>query len=383
MLMSPHVSIIIPMKNEELRIGRCLDSIAEGSHPMADCEVLIVDGGSTDRSCSIAESKLIQFPFARLIHNPKKTLPAGLNMAVRLARGSYIIRMDAHCEYQGDYIETCLAELVRTGAANVGGLLITLPGKNTRIARCIAQISQHPVCVGNSAFRLGVGNQFVDTVPFGAFRREVLDVVGLYREDLPRNQDYELNARIRTAGYQIYLSSKLQTKYYNSENLTRFIAQAKANGQGVARCWSVNPGSFSCRHVVPLLFVVMWLILLTLSIFVHYVSIACIVCASFYIAALMYAAIQIGLSSDLSLIMFVPVIIVIYHISYGVWTFVGALQIVTTMAAVRFGKVANAVINCERATIINATKLFSILTKRLYWNDGYVCCKKYWQRGDK
>jgi hypothetical protein len=127
----------------------------------------------------------------------------------------------------------------------------------------------------------------------------------------------------------------------------------------------------------------MWLILLTLSIFVHYVSIACIVCASFYIAALMYAAIQIGLSSDLSLIMFVPVIIVIYHISYGVWTFVGALQIVTTMAAVRFGKVANAVINCERATIINATKLLSILTKRLYWNDGYVCCKKYWQRGDK
>ena len=120
MLMSPHVSIIIPMKNEELRIGRCLDSIAEGSYPMADCEVLIVNGGSTDRSCSIAESKLIQFPFARLIHNPKKTLPAGLNMAVRLARGSYIIRMDAHCEYQGDYIETCLAELVRTGAANVG-----------------------------------------------------------------------------------------------------------------------------------------------------------------------------------------------------------------------------------------------------------------------
>ncbi len=374
--MPPHVSIIIPIKNEERRIGRCLDSIAEGSHPMADCEVLIVDGGSTDRSCSIAASKLISFPSTKIIYNFSKTLPAGLNMAIKLAKGSYIIRMDAHCEYQRDYIETCLAELARTGAANVGGLLITLPGKNTRIARCIAQISQHPVCVGNSAFRLGVGNQFVDTVPFGAFRREVLDVVGLYREDLPRNQDYELNARIRTAGYKIYLSSKLQTKYYNSENLTSFIAQAKANGQGVARCWSVNPHSVSCRHVAPLLFVVTWLILLTLSIFLHYVSIACIVCASFYIAALMYAAIQIGLSSDLSLIMVVPAIIVIYHISYGVWTFVGVLQIVTTVAAVCFRKVANAVINYKRATVINATGLLSILTKKLYWNVGYSCCKK-------
>jgi len=380
--MLPHVSIIIPIKNEELRIGRCLDSIAKGSHPLEDCEVFVVDGGSTDRSCSIAAGKLLQFPSARLIYDLKQQLPAGLNKAIRLSRGSYIIRMDAHCEYQRDYIETCLAELARTGAANVGGLLITLAGKNTRIARCIAQISQHPVCVGNSAFRLGVGNQFVDTVPFGAFRREVFDVVGLYREDLPRNQDYELNARIRTAGYQIYLSSKLQTKYYNSETLTKFIAQAKANGQGVARCWSVNPRSLSWRHAAPLLFIVIGVTLLILSICFYYASIVCIVCASFYIIALMYAALEIGLSSGLSLIMLVPIIIAIYHISYGFWTFAGVLQAVTTMSAACFGKVINAVINCKCVTIINATRQLSILIKKLYWHFSYMCCKKSWQRGN-
>ena len=382
MLMSPHVSIIIPMKNEEQRIGRCLDSIAEGSHPMADCEVLIVDGGSTDRSCSIAASKLVQFRSARLIHNPNEELPAGLNIAIKLARGSYIIRMDAHCEYQRDYIETCLAELARTGAANVGGLLITLPGKNTRIARCIAKISQHPVCVGNSAFRLGVGNQFVDTVPFGAFRREVLDVVGLYREDLPRNQDYELNARIRTAGYRIYLSSKLRTKYYNSENLKKFIAQAKANGQGAARCWSVNPQSFNWRHVAPLLFVVTWLTLLMLSIFYHYASVVCFVCTSLYVAALMYAAMQITLSTDLFAILLVPVIIAIYHINYGVWTFVGSLQVLTTTLAVCFKRVLNVIRNCRCITVINAPEQFGILVKKWFWHFSYSFCRKNWQRGD-
>jgi glycosyltransferase involved in cell wall biosynthesis len=370
------------MKNEELRIGRCLDSLAENSHPMADCEVLVIDGGSSDRSCSIAASKLSQFPSARLIYDLKQELPAGLNIAIRLSRGSYIIRMDAHCEYQRDYIETCLAELARTGAANVGGLLITLPGANTRISRCIAQISQHPVCVGNSAFRVGMGDQFVDTVPFGAFRREVFDVVGLYREDLPRNQDYELNARIRTAGYRIYLSSRLQTKYYNSENLTRFIAQAKANGQGAARCWSVNPRSFSWRHIAPMLFVVAWLLLLMLSIRYHYASIVCIVCSLFYVVALMYAAVQVALSSDLSLIVLVPVIIALYHISYGVWTFVGSIKIVTTTLAVSFRRVANKVTNCKGVTDINITKQSGILISKRYWRFNYRFCRKNWQRGD-
>src|SRR5271157_3453424 len=211
--MSPLVSMIIPMRNEELRIGRCLNSIRGSTYPLANCEVLVVDGASTDLSCEIALRALKQFPLAQLLHNPEISVPKGLNLAIRRSRGQFILRMDAHCEYQRDYIQICLDELERTRAANVGGVLVTLPGRSTWVSRCIALASQHPVAIGNSAFRLGIGSQFVDTVPFGAFRNEVLGAVGAYREDLSRNQDYELNSRIRSGGYKIYLSSKLRIKY--------------------------------------------------------------------------------------------------------------------------------------------------------------------------
>jgi glycosyltransferase involved in cell wall biosynthesis len=320
------------MRNEARRIGGCLDSIADSTYPMKDCEVLVVDGGSTDCSCAIAASKLMNFPSARLLHNSKKNVPAGLNSAIKIARGRFIIRMDAHCEYQKNYIETCLEELERTGAANVGGLLLTLPGRDTWVSRCIALISQHPVGVGNSAFRLGMGNQFVDTVPFGAFRREVFDVVGLYREELPRNQDFELNSRIRSAGYNIYLSSKLSTKYYNSEGLRNFFRQAILNGQGAARCWMINPNSFCFRHAAPLLFVVGWLFLLVFSAFYHHAGIVFIAYNLFYIVAVIYATIEIAIHNNWRYILFVPVLLVVYHMSYGVSTGIGGLKLFNAWA---------------------------------------------------
>lgn len=325
--MSLDVSIIIPMQNEEQYIGACLDSILESTYPLSNCEVLVVDGCSTDSSCSIAADKLLKFPSARLLHNFKKIVPTGLNLAIKLAKGRYIIRMDAHCEYQRDYIETCLEELTRTGAANVGGLLLTLPGKNSSVSRCIALVSQHPVGVGGSAFRVGAGNRYVDTVPFGAFRSEVFNVIGLYREDLSRNQDFELNARLRSAGYQIFLSSKLRTKYYNSEDLTHFLRQAIVNGQGAARCWLANPKSFCFRHAAPLLFVLSWLIVLGLTLFWHNALVVILVYGALYSSALICAGVQIAINSNWLNLIRAPSIIALYHVCYGVSTGIGLFKL--------------------------------------------------------
>ena len=336
--MSPLISIIIPMRNEELCIGACLDSIAESTYPLSDCEILVVDNGSTDRSCTIVTRKLKKFPSAQLFHNPKNGVPAGLNLAIIESKGRFIMRMDAHCEYQRDYIDICIAELERTGAANVGGLLLTLPGRSTWVSRCIALISQHQVAIGNSAFRLGTGNRFVDTVPFGAFRREIFEVVGLYREDLRRNQDFELNARIRSAGYRIYLSSKVKTKYYNSEKLTKFLEQAILNGEGAARSWMFNPQSFCWRHSAPLLCLVTWLILLILSLCCHPVRLVFDVYNLLYIVALIFASIQIAVCNNWRHIFLVPFIITLYHICYGISTGVGGVESIFAWRAVQVSK---------------------------------------------
>jgi len=314
------VSIIVPMRNEEQRIGACLDSILRNGYPPELIEILVVDGDSTDRSCEVVRERMLSVPNVCLLQNASKQVPAGLNIAIRQARGRYILRMDAHCEYPTDYISTCVAELERTGAANVGGSLITLPGADSWIARGIALLTQHPVGVGNSAFRLGRGDQYVDTVPFGAFRRKVFDEVGLFREDLVRNQDYEFNSRLRAAGYKIYLSSKIQNKYFNSSTMSRFMRQAISNGVWGARCWMRYPESFCWRHAAPFTFFASLVFLLVGGLLYQPAWLLALLIGAIYSCALFFAGLQIAIRNNWRYAFLVPVLIAIYHICYGAST---------------------------------------------------------------
>lgn len=322
------VSIVVPMRNEECRIATCLDSILRNDYPHEHLEILVVDGESTDGSREIVRERMIRFPLIRLLQNAKREVPAGLNLAIRQAQGQYILRMDAHCEYPPDYISNCVAELERTGAANVGGSLQTLPGANTWVARSIALLTQHPVGVGNSAFRLGKGDQFVDTVPFGAFRRDVFDEVGLFREDLVRNQDYEFNSRVRAAGHKIYLSSKIKNKYFNSPTFSRFMRQAVSNGVWGARCWVRYPASFCWRHAAPFAFFGSLVTLLLAGFQYRSAWIPALALAAFYAAALVFAAAQIAAKNNWRYLFLVPGLIASYHFCYGAataWGFWDAL----------------------------------------------------------
>ncbi len=154
----PTVSIVIPMRNEERYIDRCLQSVLANDFPRELYEILIIDGDSTDRSRRIAEEVSSRHSNIRLLDNPDKIVPIGLNQAIRQARGRYIIRMDAHTEYPSDYVQNCVSELERVGAANVGGRCITRPGGNSLTAKSIALLTQTRAGVGNAAYRLGQGD---------------------------------------------------------------------------------------------------------------------------------------------------------------------------------------------------------------------------------
>ena len=139
------VSVVVPMKNEERYIGKCLETILANDFPMDQCEILVMDGRSTDRSRMIVEEKAAQYPMIRLLDNPGEIAPTAMNLGIRAARGQYILRMDGHSEYPSNYIRTCLEELERTGADNVGGRWITRPGSNSLVARAVALMTQHPL----------------------------------------------------------------------------------------------------------------------------------------------------------------------------------------------------------------------------------------------
>lgn len=319
------VTVIIPMYNEEKFIGGCLDSLAATTFPRDDFEVLVIDGGSSDRSCEIVQGRAGRFVSLQLLENPKRLSGAAMNIGIRAAQGEYVVRMDAHSEYPPDYVQTCIEELQRTGAANVGGCCVTRPGAETFPARAFALFGQHPFGVGSSRFRLGSGGAYVDTVPFGVFRRELFARMEGFREDLMRREDYEFNSRIRAAGGKVYLSDKTQSCYYSVPTFGRFLLQSWRGGYWNARCWLTNRHSFAWRHSPPLLFVSALLLGAGWAAVRYQGLYALTAVLALYGIAALAASASIARREGWKFFAIMPFLFFSYHFVYGVATIAGAL----------------------------------------------------------
>jgi glycosyltransferase involved in cell wall biosynthesis len=209
------VSIILPCRNEAAYIAECLDSILATRWPHQALEILVVDGASDDGTRDIIAGYARRFPVIRLLDNPSRIVPTALNIGIRAASGDVIVRMDAHVVYPPEYVPRLVAALEETRADNVGACIVTHPADDSPTARAIATALSHPFGVGNSWFRIGAGERrWVDTVPFGCYRRHVFSRVGLFDEDLVRNQDDEFNHRLIRHGGRILLVPDVVSHYY-------------------------------------------------------------------------------------------------------------------------------------------------------------------------
>lgn len=220
--MPPRVSVILPCRNEARYIGPCLDSILAGAYPADRLEILVVDGNSTDETRKLVKEYAARHPQVRLLDNVARIVPTALNIGIRAATGDVIARMDAHVIYPPEYLPRLVAALEESGADNVGGCVITLPADGTATAQAIAIALGHPFGVGNSHFRIGSPKaRFVDTVPFGCFRRELFTKLGMFDEELVRNQDDEFNYRIVSRGGKIRLQPDVVCYYYARGSLAQ------------------------------------------------------------------------------------------------------------------------------------------------------------------
>lgn len=321
------VSIITPCLNEERFIGKCLDSIIAQDYPKDKLEVLVVDGISEDGTKAIVESYAQRYPFIRLLENPKKITPCALNIGIKNAKGEVIIRMDAHSEYPAQYISTCIEYLDRTGADVVGGPVVTMPGTDTLISESIALVTSHPFGVGNSKFRTSTKEGYVDTVPFGAYRRDVFNKVGLFDERLARNQDNELSSRIITSGGKIYLIPGLTATYYNQVTLRGLLKQALRTGMWNVYTLKVNPEAFRWRHFIPFIFVTAFLgfgFLIPL----HYLArFGFFLLIGLYGGIAGVSSIQICIKEGIKYLLVLPLVFFLYHVCYGLGTWGGLVKL--------------------------------------------------------
>jgi succinoglycan biosynthesis protein ExoA len=256
----PFVTIGIPCLNEERHIEHCVRDALAQDYPAECLEVLVADGGSTDRTREILTALTTEDPRFRWLHNPGRLQSCGMNEVIRVARGDVLIRLDAHAEYARDYVLRCVEVLQRTGAENVGGA--ARAKAVTPFQRCLCAALGSALGVGNSAYRSADREGFVDTVFNGAFRREVFERVGLYDPRAVTNEDAELNQRILEAGGSIYLSRDIVAYYFPRSSLRELARQYYRYGQGRARTLLKHRKLVTIRPLVPFLTVMGGVVLL-------------------------------------------------------------------------------------------------------------------------
>jgi GT2 family glycosyltransferase len=217
------VTVVVPVRDEERYVGMCLRSILGGTYLPANMEILVLDGRSSDRTRDIVMDIARRNPVVRLLDNPGGHAAGAMNLGIRAARGTFLVRIDAHSTYPPDYIERLLAAKEMLDADNVGGAFITQPGGSSAQARAVPFVLTHPFGVGNAMYRLRQERTpyEVDTVPYGCYSRELLERIGMFDESFVRNQDDELNARLRLAGGRIYLLPDLHIHYFARDTLRK------------------------------------------------------------------------------------------------------------------------------------------------------------------
>ncbi len=251
----PFVSIVLPIRNEADHIGACISRLLDQDYPHERMEIIVVDGMSDDGTrARLRELQATSRRVAiRVIDNPAMIVPTGLNLAIQAARGDVIVRMDGHTTPALDYVSACVAALRTSGAANVGGVIE--PTGLTPMGEAIAIVTSHPLGVGDAKYRTGGAAGNVDTVPFGAFRRDVFERVGLFDESMVRNQDYEMNVRIRRAGESIYLDPAIRSVYTPRSDIASLWKQYLQYGWWRVETLRRHPGSLRWRQAVPPVFV--------------------------------------------------------------------------------------------------------------------------------
>lgn len=250
------VAVVIPTLNEEKFIAQCLDCVIKQSFPFAEMDLMVIDGGSKDKTKEIVTEYSKKYENIRFIHNTGKIQSIAFNIGAKNSDAPYIVRLDAHALYNKDYIEKCIEGLEDDETrGNVGGRCIILPYNETLWAQTNAILNYSRFGIGGSSFRVGITPGYVDSVPFGAFPRSVFDKVGGMREDLPRAEDNEYNSRIRKAGYKVYFNPEIVSSYYARPTLYTSCKQMFANGESIGHLFYVDRDSIGLRHLVPLLFV--------------------------------------------------------------------------------------------------------------------------------
>jgi glycosyltransferase involved in cell wall biosynthesis len=320
-------SIVIPVRNESDTIERCINGILINDYPREHMEVIVVDGGSTDNTRSIVKKLMVGDERVKLLDNPARITPVGVNLGIRHSTGDLIVFMSGHAVMSRNF----MAELARVikehpDVWRAGGVMETV--SDTHMGRVIAAAQSSPVGVGPGNWRVGVREGYVHQVCFAVVPRFVFDRVGLYDEELVRNQDDEFNQRVREAGGKHYMNPAVRIQYFARGSLRHLARQYYQYGFWRIRTIQKRGRPAHMRQILPVFFVLGWIVLALGGLFSSLLWLALVAYASLYAGGLIANIIWVSRHHALSVALLTPLACAAMHFSYGFgvlhgfWSFV-------------------------------------------------------------
>lgn len=311
-----HVTVIMPIRNEGGFIRESLQAVVEQAYPPELMDILVVDGMSTDDTRDIVQDFIRLHPNIRLLDNPGKIVPIGMNIALSQAKGDVIVRVDGHCIIKPDYVRRSVEFLTRSDADGVGGPMETIG--ETPVSQAIALAMSSPFGVGGSAFRtIKDRAMYVDTVAFPAYKRETIQVAGPYDEELVRNQDDEYNYRLRELGGKILMTPEIRSQYYSRGSFKSLWRQYFQYGFYKVRVMQKHPRQMSLRQFIPPAFIASLAVLILLSLLLPAARVLLAIEMGLYVIANLAASFLTAKKDGWRYLAYLPVTYAILHVSYG------------------------------------------------------------------
>jgi len=323
------ISVICPVYNEEKYISKCIESILLQDYPLNNMEVIFVDGGSKDNTLDIINQYAERYKFINVINNNDRIVPIAMNIGIKSAKGAIIVRLDAHAVYAKNYISALTEKLFELNADNVGCVCKTdVINKNSKTL-VIKEILSNKLGVGNSLFRLGINKiSEVDTVPFGCWQKKIFDKYGYFDSRLIRNQDIEMNKRIKRGGGKIYIIPDTYCTYFARETFVEIAKNNFNNGK-----WNILTvyltkqfDSLSVRHFIPMAFMLSIILPIVFCIFLSELLLFSFLSMSLYFILIFFVSVILGVKKKLN-ILYLLTGFTVLHFSYGIGSLVGVLKV--------------------------------------------------------
>jgi glycosyltransferase involved in cell wall biosynthesis len=320
----PAVSIVVPCRNEAGHIERALRSILAQEPPPGGFEVIVADGMSDDGTREIIQRVALEDPRLRLVDNAERIVSTGLNQAIREARANIVARMDAHTEYAPDYIRQCVRVMEETGADNVGGAWVARG--DGLVSSAVAAAFQSPFAAGGATGHDPGYEGAVDLVYLGCWKKEITDRIGLFDEELVRNQDDEFNFRLKLAGAKIWQSASIKSWYRPRGSLNALFRQYMQYGYWRVRVIQKHKMLASPRHLAPGTFVLLVMILPLISLWWPFAIWGWLGLVGFYALCNLAASGLTAAQRGWGLLGLLPPVFACYHFAYGLGFLHGVLD---------------------------------------------------------